>query len=98
MAENIKITTQYLKAKENAWAELAKQAENAFFQAAALGERLEQYFWGQIAYRLKTKFHEVEGEGKLAFEALRRHVENLNVIARVYEEAERSNAGVITDN
>ncbi|MCM1135543.1 MAG: hypothetical protein NC400_08205 [Clostridium sp.] len=98
MAEKIKITTQYLKAKEGQWLELAHQAEKSFFQAGDTADKLCRCFWGQPVCKLKTDFSVAQGEGEIVFAALAEHIKKLSEIARIYEEAERSNVDVLADH
>lgn len=96
--QDIRVTTQDLRARQGEWLETADRARSAFLAAADTGINLEECFSGQQAYSLKTDFLTVKSEGEKAFGILRRHLEKLSAIAGVYDEAERSNTGVITDN
>lgn len=96
--QDIRVTTQDLRARQDEWLEAADRARGAFLAAADTGISLEKCFYGQQAYSLKTDFLTVKNEGEKAFGVLRKHLEKLSVIAGVYDEAERSNTGVVTDN
>ena len=96
--ENIRVTTQELEKKQEEWLAVAKRGEEAFLNVADMAGKLEECFCGQIVYSLKRDFHKLGIEGKRAFGELCVHLKKLSVIAMVYDEAERSNTGVITDN
>lgn len=98
LAENIRITTQLLMDRQREWLVSARQAESAFLSAADTAGKLERCFLGQAVGSLKADFATVRDEGEEAFAQLCGHLEKLGRIATVYEEAERRNTGVITDN
>ncbi len=97
MKDNIRITTQELKARQEEWLAAAGRAKRAF-AAADTADEMEACFFGQQAHNLKTDFLTVKGEGEKAFGILFGHLEKLSTIAAVYDGAERSNLGVVTDN
>lgn len=98
MKDNIRITTQELKARQEEWLAAAGRAKRAFTAAADTADEMEACFFGQQAHNLKTDFLAVKGEGEKAFGILFGHLEKLSTIAAVYDGAERSNLGIVTDN
>lgn len=91
MAEKILVTTEYIRKKKDEWKGLLKQARTAFLEAADSAEILEEYFCGKPVRTLKQEMKAEVQEGAVAFNILMSHIEKLEDMALVYEEAERSN-------
>ena len=98
MAEEILVTPRYLKGKEKEWTELVKRARNDFLTAADHVRVLTQGFDGRPVKELDKRFALWEEEGIIAFRAFENHIGKLGQIAEVYEQAERENRNVTTEN
>ena len=98
LTENIRVTTQLLKERQKGWLDAARQAKCAFGSAEDIAAKLEDCFFGQASGSLKKDFMAVGSEGEKVFALLCRHLEKADLIATVYEEAERRNTGVIADD
>lgn len=97
MEEIVKITTEKLKAKGTELLGMADQA-SFYLQAAEEGMgQIEGCFKARAAERLKTAFGKFAQEGAERIKRLSLHLEKLQEIAVIYEEAERKNELVTTD-
>lgn len=98
MAEKITVTTGSLAKKQEEWHSLFKQIETEFTEIGGLLNKLEQYFWGSPVDIIKSSGLKKQEEGAVCLKQLGTHVEKLSEINAVYEQAERSNQDVITDD
>lgn len=97
MSEIVKITTEKLEAKGT---ELLGMAEQARFHLQAAEEevgQIESSFKARAAEQLKTAFGRFAQEGAERIRTLSLHLEKLQEIAEIYEEAEQENELVTTD-
>ncbi len=98
MAEKILVTPRYLKGKEEEWADLAVKARKDFLSAAEHVQVLTQSFDGSPVKELVKRFACRKEEGIAAFRAFENHIRKLGQIAEIYEQAERENRNVTTEN
>ncbi|MDE6204301.1 MAG: hypothetical protein K2O16_00640 [Lachnospiraceae bacterium] len=98
MAEEILVTPRYLKGKEKEWTELVKKSRTSFLGAAEHVQVLTQSFDGRPVKELAKRFALRKEEGIAAFRAFENHIGKLGQIAEVYEQAERDNRNVTTEN
>ena len=113
LTENIRVTTQLLKERQKGWLDAARQAKCAFGSAediAAIGitnQRETAIVWDKetgmpvyhaIVWQCRRTAEYCDSLKEQGFALLCRHLEKADLIATVYEEAERRNTGVIADD
>lgn len=98
MAETITITTEALRKRKEEWLEDLGELEKSFAGIETSFHQLEQFFCGKPVGELKTRGLREQREGMNALTQLRAQIEKTEEIAAVYDQAERSNQNVITDN
>lgn len=98
MEKELLVTTEFLVQKEEEWKDIAAKAEKIFCEAAEGIMALKTVFLGKPVLALKEEFLAEKEEGKNDFKKLSRHLDKLEVIAFVYDKAERENRGFIKTN
>lgn len=97
MGEIVKITTEKLKAKGTELFGMADQASFYLQEAEEGMGQIESSFKARAAEQLKTAFGKFAQEGAERMKTLSLHLEKLQEIAEIYEEAEQENELVTTD-
>lgn len=98
MAEKITVTSQDLLKSKEEWTVMLEQAREDFLTAVLDSEKLVQYFDGNPVRKLQREYVSIGKEGMEAFRRLKSHIEKLGEIAVIYENAERGNVDVTTNN
>lgn len=98
MAEKLAVITGRLSGKQEEWIELFKQMETGFSEMGKFLNELDQHFMGGPVETIKSKGLKEQEEGMICLRQLGVHIEKLSDIYMNYEQAERSNQDVISDN
>ena len=98
MAEKIAVTTDELKKKQVEGLGLFDQIEASVTGMSDLLGRLDQFFVGKPVEVIKSNGFSQQEEGIAALKQLKVHLKKLEEIYRIYDQAERSNSDVISDN
>lgn len=98
MAEQITVITDKLKLKQEEWLKNLGQIEKSFVEIGDLLNNLAQSFMGKPVEAIRAKTFKGQEEGMVVLARVKVHLEKLGEIAAVYEQAERSNVNVTTDN
>ncbi len=89
--EQIKVTPEYLKQRNESLTQTLHMAEQNFFLAKQAMLQLDHCFYSEVVVQLlKNVRRQYEAE-KTAFTRLLLQIQKLNEIADIYAEAERSN-------
>lgn len=97
MAEKIAVTTGGLMKKQEEWTGFFKQIETSFTEMGGLLNKLNCYFSGSPVDTIKNRGLKMQEEGMICLKQLDMHLKKLSEINAVYEQAERSNQGAVTD-
>lgn len=98
MAEKIAVTTEELKKRQEEWLEEFEKLKACFVETGDLFHKLEQFFMGKPVEAVRRKGLKEQEEGMAALAQLKAHLEKMEEIAAVYEQAERSSVNVATDD
>lgn len=98
MAEKITVTSQDLLKEREEWLAVLEKARKDYLAAVLDSKKLVQFFDGNPVRKLQKEFVSAGEEGTKAFRRLKLHIEKLGEIAAVYEEAERGNVDVATND
>lgn len=98
MAGKIAVTTGRLRKSREEWSNDLKKLEMCFRETEDMFDRLEQFFMGKPVEAVRKKGVKEQEEGMAALAQLKAHLEKMEKIADVYDQAERSNINVTTDN
>lgn len=98
MAEKIAVITDKIKIKREEWLRDLGKVEECFVEAGDLLNKLDAYFMGKPVEIIKEKTFKVQEEGTVVLAGVKVHIEKLGEIAAIYDQAERSNSNVTTDN
>ncbi|MCM1126870.1 MAG: hypothetical protein NC429_10410 [Lachnospiraceae bacterium] len=98
MKEQIKVNTGTLKEKCEEWLETAETAKKNLADAETIMEGLQASFCSEAASRIQKAFEQLTDRGLRQIESICGHLCKLIEIAEGYEEAEKENELVSTDN
>lgn len=98
MKEQIKVNTGTLKEKCGEWLETAEAAKKELTGAELIMEGLQTSFCSEAASKIQKAFEQLADRGLRQIEAICSHLSKLVEIAEGYEEAEKENELVSTDN
>ena len=98
MKEQIKVNTGTLKEKYGEWLETAETAKKELTGAELIMEGLQARFCSEAAFRIQKAFEQLTDRGLRQIESICGHLSKLLEIAEGYEEAEKENELVSTDN
>lgn len=98
MAEKIKVTTGKLRKKQEEWLKDFEKAEECFFEINDLLNKLGQFFGGKPVEKIREMGLKKQEEGRTVLSQLKKHIEKIEAIAAVYDQAERSSISVSTDD
>ncbi len=98
MAEKVMVTTEKLKEKQEEWLLNFEQIRGGFREIEELLNSLEQIFMGKPVEIIREKAVRRQEEGMAVLTGLKIHLEKMEKIAVIYDQVERSNINVISDN
>lgn len=98
MAEKIAVTTDKLKINQQEWLKEFEKLEESFLETGDLLNKLEQFFIGKPVEAIREKGLKEQEEGVTVLAQLKAHLIKIEEITAIYDQAERSNRNVTTDN
>lgn len=98
MAEKIAVITGKLKKNQEEWLKEFGKLEESFLEIGDLLNKLEQFFMGKSVEAIREKGLKEQEEGVNVLAKMKAHLIKIEEIAAIYDQAERSNRNVTTDN